>query len=74
VRPLSHNPPSEVLLKDDLLPDHGAIVGDISRNLNGSASDRDFVSESNRGRHVWFAADLAGLDARLEPALRRPPG
>jgi len=34
VRPLSHNPPFGVLLKDDLLPDHGAIVGDIPRHSN----------------------------------------
>jgi len=47
-----------------------AIVGDISRHLQKSSALRDFVGESNRGRHVWFAPDLAALDARLESAAR----
>lgn len=41
------------------------IVGDISHHLAGSAALRDFVDESNRGRHVWFVADDAQLDAQL---------
>jgi hypothetical protein len=45
-----------------------AIVGDISAHLAASGSLRDFVHESNRGRHVWFVADLAELEARLASA------
>ena len=48
-----------------------AIVGDISAHLAASASLRDFVYESNRGRHVWFVADLAALDERLERLHRQ---
>ncbi|MGV8967402.1 MAG: homocysteine S-methyltransferase [Cellulomonas sp.] len=33
-----------------------------------SAALQDFMRESNRGRQVWFVADLAELDARLAPA------
>lgn len=44
-----------------------AIVGDISEALAASGSLRDFVRESNRGRHVWFVADLAALEAKLAP-------
>jgi hypothetical protein len=42
-----------------------AIVGDISRHLEASPPLRDFVYESNRGRHVWFVADRAELERRL---------
>jgi hypothetical protein len=42
-----------------------AIVGDISRHLETSKALRDFVRESNRGRHVWFVADRAELEQRL---------
>lgn len=42
-----------------------AIVGDLSRHLDASSALRDFVAESNRGRQVWFVADLAELDTRL---------
>jgi hypothetical protein len=41
------------------------IVGDISRHLAVSKPLRDFVYESNRGRHVWFVADRAELEQRL---------
>jgi hypothetical protein len=41
------------------------IVGDIARWSAGSRALRELVAESNRGRHVWFVADLAELDARL---------
>jgi hypothetical protein len=41
------------------------IVGDISRHLAASRALRELVHESNRGRHVWFLADLAELDTRL---------
>jgi Domain of unknown function (DUF4180) len=42
-----------------------AIVGDISRHLAASTALRALVRESNRGRHVWFVADLDELDSRL---------
>jgi Domain of unknown function (DUF4180) len=44
-----------------------AVIGDISAHLAASESLRDFVAETNRGRQVWFVADLAELDARLAP-------
>lgn len=42
-----------------------AFVGDISEAVAGSNALRDFVRESNRGRHVWFVADMAELEAKL---------
>lgn len=42
-----------------------AIVGDISDAVAASDALRDFVRESNRGRHVWFVADLEALAAKL---------
>ena len=42
-----------------------AIVGDISAHVAASAALRDFVTESNRGRHLWFVDDLDALAARL---------
>jgi hypothetical protein len=42
-----------------------AIVGDISAHVAASTALRDLVSESNRGRQVWFVADLDALDSRL---------
>lgn len=42
-----------------------AIVGDVSGAVAHSTALRDFVRESNRGRHIWFVADLAELEARL---------
>ena len=42
-----------------------AVVGDISDPLAESAALRDFVRESNRGRHVWFVADEDELAQRL---------
>lgn len=42
-----------------------AIVGDVSEAVADSTALRDFVRESNRGRHVWFVADLAELERRL---------
>jgi Domain of unknown function (DUF4180) len=41
------------------------VVGDISGALDRSASLRDFVRESNRGRQVWFVADGDELERRL---------
>jgi hypothetical protein len=43
-----------------------AVVGDVTRHLAASSALRALVHESNRGRHVWFVADHAELDARLE--------
>ena len=42
-----------------------AVVGDISRHLAESAALRDLVYESNRGRQIWFVADIAELEAKL---------
>jgi hypothetical protein len=42
-----------------------AILGDVSAAVAESDALRDFVRESNRGRHVWFVDDLAQLEARL---------
>ncbi len=42
-----------------------AFVGDISEAVAASQALRDFVRESNRGRHVWFAADDTEVAARL---------
>ncbi|MFE3598313.1 DUF4180 domain-containing protein [Streptomyces sp. NPDC059096] len=44
------------------------VVGDISRHLRASAALPDLVRESNRGRQVWFVADMDELAARLAPA------
>jgi len=43
-----------------------AIVGDVSRFTADGAALRDFITESNRGEHVWFAADIAELRERLD--------
>lgn len=45
-----------------------AVVGDISRHVTASTALRDFVYESNRGRHVWFVAGLDELEGRLAAA------
>ena len=42
-----------------------AIVGDISAHVAASTALRDFVNESNSGRHLWFVDDLEALAARL---------
>lgn len=42
-----------------------AIVGDIAGYLAESDALRDFVWESNRGEHVWFASDDVELLALL---------
>ncbi len=41
------------------------VFGDISRHLEASKPLRDFVYESNRGRHVWFVSSLGDLADRL---------
>lgn len=43
-------------------------VGDVSQAVAGSDALRDYVRECNRGRQVWFVADLAELEARLAGA------
>lgn len=42
-----------------------AFVGDVSDAVAASSALRDFVRESNRGRHVWFVADMAALGAKI---------
>ena len=42
-----------------------AVVGDISAHVAASTALRDLVYESNRGRHIWFVADLGELDTHL---------
>ena len=49
-----------------------AVVGDISAHLARSETLRAYVAETNRGRQVWFVADLAELDARLARAQAAP--
>lgn len=39
--------------------------GDIAEAVAASDALRDFVRESNRGRHVCFVAELAGVVVRL---------
>lgn len=51
-----------------------AILGDVSRHLSESSSLRAFVHEANEDRQVWFVADLAELDARLEREAPLSPG
>jgi hypothetical protein len=46
-----------------------AIVGDISAAVARSKPLADFVRESNRGRHVWFVADMDALSGKLEAPL-----
>jgi Domain of unknown function (DUF4180) len=46
-----------------------AIVGDISRHLAESSALRAFVTESNRGKDVWFLASREELNQRLEHAV-----
>ncbi|PWI14702.1 DUF4180 domain-containing protein [Streptomyces sp. Act143] len=45
-----------------------AVVGDVSRHLDGSPALRDFVHETNRGGHVWIVADHDELGERLRAA------
>ena len=43
-----------------------AVVGDVSAAIAQSEALRDYVRESNRGRHVFFQPDLAALLAKLD--------
>ena len=45
-----------------------ALVGDVSEAVGASDALRDFIRESNRGRHVWFVPDLAALEAKIAAA------
>lgn len=40
-------------------------LGDVSAAVADSDALRDFIHESNRGRHVWFVHDLPALEAKL---------
>jgi hypothetical protein len=42
-----------------------AFVGDVVALAATSKPLNDFIVESNRGRHVWFVADIAELEGRL---------
>jgi hypothetical protein len=42
-----------------------AVLGDVSAAAAASVPLRDFIRESNRGKTVWFVADLAELEAKL---------
>jgi hypothetical protein len=45
-----------------------AVVGDVTAHLAAGDAFRDWVRETNRGRHTWFVADLAELEQRLTPS------
>lgn len=42
-----------------------AILGDVSAASAASGPLRDFIYESNRGKSVWFAPDMAALEAQV---------
>ncbi|MEV7398106.1 DUF4180 domain-containing protein [Aeromicrobium sp. NPDC092404] len=44
-----------------------AIVGDIESRVAESTSLRAWVTESNRGRQLWFVPTLDALAERLQP-------
>lgn len=44
------------------------IVGPLGAALEESEALRDYVRESNRGEVVWFVADQAELERRLQGA------
>ena len=45
-----------------------AFVGPMPVDVAGSKALRDFTDESNKGRSVWFVADIAELGRRLAAA------
>jgi hypothetical protein len=49
-----------------------AVLGDVSAHVCASDALRDFVVECNRGRSIFFVADLPALAERLA-ALNAPP-
>lgn len=42
-----------------------AVLGDMAPLTERSKALADFVGESNRGRQIWFAADVEALGQRL---------
>lgn len=44
---------------------HLFVVGDIAPKMAASESFAAFVREANRGRHLWFVADLQEIQERL---------
>lgn len=44
---------------------HLFVVGDIAAAIAASESFAAFVRETNRGRHLWFVADLQAIRERL---------
>lgn len=46
-----------------------AIVGDIESRIGESVSLRAWVTESNRGRQLWFEPTLDGLADRLAASM-----
>jgi hypothetical protein len=46
-----------------------AIIGDVTAFESRSSAFRAFVTESNRGEHIWFLPDEAALTARLAPGV-----
>eukprot|EP01035_Chromulina_nebulosa_P036232 gene36232-48789_t len=49
-----------------------AFIGDVSEEVAGSDALRDFIRESNRGRHVGFLGDMAALEFRRGPPRLAP--
>ena len=49
-----------------------AVVGDISDHLERSEALRAFVTESNRGRQLWFLPTQTEVDGRLARESQRP--
>jgi hypothetical protein len=47
---------------------HAVILGDTAAAQAASGPLRDFIRESNRGKTVWFVADLAEMEMRLAGA------
>ncbi|HEY1708731.1 MAG TPA: DUF4180 domain-containing protein [Rhizomicrobium sp.] len=43
-----------------------AVIGDIAEHVRASDALRDFVYESNRGKHIWFVANIAELEEKLK--------
>ena len=62
---LSSGVAGEVLQKLVNYQRMAVVVGDVAEAAEKSAPLRDFIRESNRGRTVWFVADLAELEGRL---------
>jgi hypothetical protein len=46
---------------------HLVIVGDIEARVDESVSLRAWVTESNRGRQLWFVPSIEALKERLAP-------